>query len=197
MIFYQKYLKNSVFLALYITLLLFFTQFLQNSYAKENYQDYFYNNFTVEIRKNKSGFVKKFKDWSIYKIKKEDNLQFCYAISQPISLQGDVFKRAKAYFIVYDLPYDANEIMLVSGHQYRENADIELSFGDRKFYLFAHQAKGWAYSKNDDLDIIKEMQKYNEFYVTAFSNHQKTTKDRYSLIGFKQAYFKMTEVCKI
>jgi hypothetical protein len=53
----------------------------------------------------------------------------------------------------------------------------------------------WANDKNDDIDVIKEMQKVEEFVVSGVTREGKNSSDTYSLIGFPQAYAKMKEVC--
>ena len=73
--------------------------------------------------------------------------------------------------------------------------DIEVSFGSKKYYLFPYMSVSWANDKNDDIDIIKEMQRAEEFVVTGVTRDGKTSNDTYSLIGFPQAYVKMKETC--
>ena len=54
----------------------------------------------------------------------------------------------------------------------------------------------WANDKNDDIDIIKEMQKHEDMVVTGIARDGKIATDTYSLIGFGQAYAKMKQTCK-
>lgn len=194
MVFWQKFDK-ALFAAVFLTMSHSISLADDNQIKAKAKKSYFDEHFTVNIRRNNDGLEGNFKDWSIYKVEK-DGKKYCYALSLPIEENGRKFKRAEPYFVVSDLVDNADEITAVSGFYYKENSDIELSFGLKKFYLFTHHARGWTYSANDDLDIIKEMQRNAEFTVTAFSQHNKIVSDRYSLIGFKQAYFKLKEICR-
>lgn len=188
MIFYKILLKT----AKTACILGVFFNSISISNAKDKYLD---KNFTIVLRKNEANLIEQHKDWAIYKVVK-NNEKYCYALSRPISSESSLLKRAKPYFIVSDLINDADEIMAVSGFHFKENSDIEISFGARKYYLFAYQARGWAYSKNDDLDIIKSMQENAEFTISSYSKDNRITRDRYSLIGFKEAYFQLKKICK-
>ncbi len=188
MIFYPNILK-------FIKITLIWLIFLGFEHSFAAVDPYFRENFTVIMRENKDGLIERFQDWSIYKVKRFDKT-ICYMLSIPIEKKGDKFRRAESYFLVSDLINDANEIMVSSGFYYKKNSDIEISFGPKKFYLFSHESRGWAYDKNDDIDLIKEMQKNEEFVITSFSDAGKIAIDKYSLIGFRQAYFKLKEICK-
>lgn len=192
LIFYKIYSKT-LKIALKTTILSLILCFFQaNSYAKTTKLE---EKFNIEVRKNTNYLIAQYKDWSVHKTKL-NNKKICFALSRPIASAGNVIKNAKSYFVVTDLITDADEIMVSSGFHYKNNTDIEISFGKRKFYLFAHKTRGWAYSKNDDLDIIKQMQQNGEFIIKSFSKNNKISEDRYSLIGFKKAYFKLKEECK-
>ena len=185
------------FLAIIITISCI--SYSKYSFSKESSQEKGYKNKEIQLNyienKKDIGLIKKYKDWNIYKINKK-NYKTCYAISVPITTKGNKIKRAQPYFIVSDLINDADEIMVTSGFVYKENNDIEVSVGSKKFHLFGYKNLGWAYSKNDDIDLIKELQKNDEFLVTSSNKEGKINIDRYSLIGFKKAYFKLKETCK-
>ncbi len=188
MIFYKILLKTAKIACIFSI----FFNFIGISNAKDKYLD---RNFTIILRQNEHNLIAQHKDWAIYKVIK-DNKKYCYALSRPISSESSLLKRAKPYFIVNDLINDADEIMVVSGFHFKENSDIEISFGARKYYLFAYETRGFAYSKNDDLDIIKSMQENAEFTISAYSKDNRITRDYYSLIGFKEAYFQLKKICK-
>lgn len=192
MVFSLKNIRILIFSAILALFCAFFSRAEAKIKAKNHYLD---ENFTVNIRRDNDGLIEKFMDWSIYKVKR-DQRTYCYALSMPISSTGSKFRRGRSYFVVSDLIESSDEITLVSGFYYRQNSDVELSFGDKKFYLFAHKARAWAYQASDDLDIIKEMQQNAEFVISAFTDDGKFTEDKFSLIGFKQAYFKLKETCK-
>lgn len=185
MTIYHNFFKIAVFLALLST----------QTLAKNQKNSYLNKNFTVNIRKHQDHLVSKFQDWSFYKVPQK-NRTICYILSSPIEQNGNHFKRARSYFIVNNLINDADEITVISGYRFKENSDVEISFGHKKLYLFPFKSHAWAFDKNDDLNIIKEMQLNPEFSVTGFDKRGKITTDRYSLIGFRHAYFKMKKICK-
>jgi hypothetical protein len=98
--------------------------------------------------------------------------------------------------MVTNLVNDSDEISVSSGFIYKQTADVELSFGSKKFYLFPYESLAWANDNNDDIDIIKEMQRNEEVTITGTMRDNKTASDTYSLIGFAQAYAKLKEICK-
>ena len=83
-----------------------------------------------------------------------------------------------------------------SGFIFNKKSDVEVSFGSKKFYLFPYQTMAWANDKNDDIDIIKEMQKHEDMVVTGVALDGKIAVDVYSLIGFAESYQRLQEVCK-
>jgi len=97
---------------------------------------------------------------------------------------------------VTNIEDDADEISVSSGFFYGKKSDVEVSFLSKKFYLFPHKAMAWANDKNDDIDIIKEMQKNEDMVLTGVALDGKIATDTYSLIGFPESYKKLQEVCK-
>jgi hypothetical protein len=137
----------------------------------------------------------KFQDWNVFKIERGDKT-VCYLASTPIKRDGNYDKRGESFFLVTSIENDANEISTSAGFIYNKNSNVEVSFGSRKFYLFPYRAMAWANDKNDDIDIIKEMQKHDDMIVNAVAHDGKISSDTYSLIGFVQAYKKMRQVCE-
>jgi hypothetical protein len=137
----------------------------------------------------------KFQDWSVFKTNRGDK-NICYLASIPIKSGGNFYHRGEAFFIVTNIENDVDEISASSGFIYNQKSDVELSFGSKKFYLFPYKNLTWAQNKNDDIDIIKEMQKHEEITVTGIAANNKIAHDLYSLIGFNQAYEKMKQICK-
>lgn len=149
----------------------------------------------INYRANKDGFVENFKDWNLYKTR-VGGADVCYILSIPIENTESIIDRGEPYFVVTKIADDADEITASSGFMYRKNSDAEISFGSRKFYLFAYRAIAWAFNKNDDIEIIKEMQNSDDFIITSYNRSGKIIGDRYSLIGFNKAYIKLKEICK-
>ncbi len=136
----------------------------------------------------------KFQDWNVFKAERGDQV-ICYLASTPIKRDDNYDKRGEPYFLVTNIFNDADEVSTSSGYIYKKKSDIEVSFGSKKYYLFPYLSIAWANDKNDDIDIIKEMQRVEEFVVSGVTRDGKTSNDTYSLIGFREAYAKMKDSC--
>lgn len=141
----------------------------------------------------------RFHDWSLFKAKRGEKgkeKDVCYILSAPIERKGYEDRRGESFFMVTNVENDADEISVSSGFFYDNKSDVELSFYAKKFYLFPHKVIAWADDVNDDLEIIKQMQKEEGMDVSAVSLEGTSASDTYSLIGFTPAYRKMKQVCK-
>lgn len=137
---------------------------------------------------------KKFTDWNVFKTERGDKI-VCYAASTPIKRDGNYDKRGEPFFLVTNIENDADEVSTSSGFIYNKKSDVEVSFGSKKFYLFPYKTMAWANDKNDDIDVIKEMQKHEDMVVTGVARDGKIATDTYSLLGFAEAYEKMKQIC--
>ncbi|OFX12255.1 MAG: hypothetical protein A3G22_06905 [Alphaproteobacteria bacterium RIFCSPLOWO2_12_FULL_40_11] len=139
--------------------------------------------------------VEKFHDWNVFKSERGDRI-VCYTASTPTKREGNYDKRGEPFFLVTNIEDDADEISASSGFIYNQNSNVEVSFATKKFYLFPYKAMAWANDKNDDIDIIKEMQKSSDMIITGIARDGKIAVDTYSLIGFAASYRKLKEVCE-
>lgn len=137
----------------------------------------------------------KFLDWNVFKAER-GNKTVCYSASTPIKRSGNYDKRGEPFFLVTNIENDADEVSAASGFIFNKNSNVEISFGSKKFYLFPYKTMAWANDKNDDIDIIKEMQVHEEMVVTGVARDGKIASDTYSLIGFAQSYKKLKQVCE-
>lgn len=137
----------------------------------------------------------KFQDWRVFKTARGDQ-DVCYVASVPIRRDGNYDRRGEPFFLVTNIQNDADEISVASGFVYSDKSNIEVSFSSKKFYLFPYKAMAWANDKSDDINIIKELQKHDDFVVTGIAYDGKIATDIYSLVGFKLAYEKMKQICK-
>ncbi len=135
-----------------------------------------------------------FHDWLIFKTDRGDQ-EICYLLSIPISSQKTIHFRDNAYFIITHDAKQNNEISTSPGFYLKENSNTEISFGSQKFYLFSYKNLAWANNSNEDIDIIKAMKENDQMFITSISNNKELVIDRYSLIGFNQAYNKMRRIC--
>jgi hypothetical protein len=137
----------------------------------------------------------RFQDWSVFKTERGDRV-VCYIASTPIKSEGNFDKRGEPFFLVTNIENDADEISASSGFIYNKNSNVELTFGIKKYYLFPYKTVSWANDKNDDADIIKEMQNNAEMVVNGVARDGKIAVDTYSLIGFVNSYKKLKEICQ-
>ena len=137
----------------------------------------------------------RFQDWSVFKTERGDKV-VCYIASTPIKSEGNFDKRGEPFFLVTNIENDADEISASSGFIYNKNSNVELTFGIKKYYLFPYKTVSWANDKNDDADIIKEMQNNAEMIVNGVARDGKIAVDTYSLIGFVNSYKKLKEICQ-
>ena len=137
----------------------------------------------------------RFQDWSVFKTERGDKV-VCYIASTPIKSEGNFDKRGEPFFLVTNIENDPDEISTSSGFIYNKNSNVELSFGIKKYYLFPYKTVAWANDKNDDADIIKEMQNNAEIVVNGVARDGKIAVDTYSLIGFVNSYKKLKEICQ-
>lgn len=137
----------------------------------------------------------RFQDWSVFKTERGDKT-ICYVASTPIKSEGNFDKRGEPFFLVTNVENDSDEISTSSGFIYNKTSNVELNFGTKKYYLFPYKTVAWANDKNDDADIIKEMQNSAEMVVSGVARDGKIAIDTYSLIGFIQSYKKIKEACQ-
>lgn len=133
-------------------------------------------------------------DWYFFSSGEENN-KICYVVAMPIKRMSDVQVRGESYFIITKSKDNFAEVSLASGYMFKNNSDVELSFGLRKFNLISYKSQAWSYGIDDDFEIIKAMKNSDEFTVNSVSDNNQISQDVYSLIGFNKAYDQMLEKC--
>lgn len=151
--------------------------------------------FSLSLELSAQELQRKFQDWNVFKVQRGDQT-VCYTASIPIKSDGNYDKRGEPFFLVTNIENDADEISVSSGFIFNKKSDVEVSFGSKKFYLFPYRAMAWCNDKNDDIEVIKEMQKHEEMVIVGIARDGKIANDTYSLIGFAQAYQNMKEICR-
>ena len=131
----------------------------------------------------------------MFKSNRGDQL-VCYLAATPIKSDSSFSNRGEPFFLVTNIENDADEISTTSGFIFKDNTNVELSFGSKKFYLFPYKILAWADDKKSDIQIIKEMQKNADMVVTSIAKNGKMSVDTYSLIGFSQSYKKLKKICR-
>lgn len=120
----------------------------------------------------------------------------CYLAATPFKSGSNFHDRGEPFFLVTNIENDADEISVASGFVFKDNTNVELSFGSKKFYLFPYKILAWADNKKYDIEIIKELQKNADMVVTSVAKNGKMSIDTYSLIGFSQSYKRLKKICK-
>jgi hypothetical protein len=137
----------------------------------------------------------KFWDWTLFKSNRGDQV-ICYLAATPFKSSNSFQNRGEPFFLVTNIENDADEISVASGFIFKDNTNVELSFGSKKFYLFPYKILAWADDKKSDIEIIKELQKNADMVVTSVAKNGKMSIDTYSLIGFSQSYKRLKKICK-
>lgn len=153
-------------------------------------------NFTIINKVKAQELLARFHDWNLFKAK-YNSKELCYIASTPIKREGNYLKRGEPYFLITELKNDVDEVSLSAGFVFNQSSNVELSFGGKKFNLFPYKTVAWSQDKNDDIEIIKEMQKNADMIVTSIDNEGKIAIDSYSLIGFVESYKKLKQMCDI
>ena len=139
-------------------------------------------------------FHDRFLNWSVFSTQMAGK-EICYSISLPIKNEGNYNKRGQPYILITNIGGNIQEISVASGYNYKENSEVELSFGLKKFSIFTYKNLAWSNSKSDDIEILKAMRVYDDVIISATTKDNRYSKDTYSLLGFLKAYKKMLELC--
>lgn len=176
--------------------------FTGDASAKKNY-------YLKPAKSNDKAIHLRFTDWDFFKTsfvvntKTREAKEVCYLVSVPIANSDNrsadpksAYRKGVPYILITNSESSIDELSVSSGFIYTDNSDVELSFGQKKFYLFPYQEIAWSYDRVEDIEILKEMQIRAEMVVTAVDKNNQLFSDRYSLIGFAQAYRKMKNECR-
>ncbi|MCE3255163.1 MAG: uncharacterized protein K0R25_657 [Rickettsiaceae bacterium] len=140
-------------------------------------------------------FQGKFADWNVFAVD-FGSKKICYMMSLPVKKDGNYYRRGEPYFLIVNSNDNIDEITISSGYNYKNNSEVELSFGSKKFNALTYKTLSWANNKTDDIEIIKEMRRSLDVLVLGVNKNNQYSIDTYSLIGFNQAFGKMKEACR-
>jgi invasion protein IalB len=133
-------------------------------------------------------------DWALFS-NKQGPKNICYIVATTIKKSGKAQNRGEPYFIITKTAGKLPEVSVSSGYYYKEDSEIELSFGLKKFYMLTYESRAWTYSVDDDIEIIKAMKNSDSVIINATSNINISSQDTFSLIGFNKAYKALQEKC--
>ena len=138
-----------------------------------------------------------FGEWTVFRTV-QDNKTLCYIMNIPQSKQSDYERRGEPFFMVIkEAGAKSAEINTSVGFIISDYVgSIELDINNNRFPLLNAKDKAWAYNVNDDANIIKSLMKNALFTIYSVSENGRYAMDIYSLLGFKEAYEAMDNMCK-
>lgn len=172
---YNKFFKSQQNRILLIVTMICFAFLPQKSYA--------------------DSFLGQYLDWFLYTDDKIPS-ETCYMVATPLKKLGNVNGRGEPYFLITKSAENLPEVSVSSGYYYKNDTEVELSFGLKKFNMIAYKSKAWSYDVSSDIEIVKAMRTSDTVIVYGIASKDKYSSDTYSLIGFDDAYQRMLELCQ-
>lgn len=134
-------------------------------------------------------------NWRVLKVEGGGNLT-CYIASLPVDSSGSFKKRGEPYLLVTHKSPTVDEVSASAGYPFDEKKDVQLSFGQKNYKLFARGEVAWAYDETSDKAIVRDMMRGSKVVVHGKSWRGTDSRDTYSLSGFTAAHRKMKQLCK-
>jgi hypothetical protein len=116
-------------------------------------------------------------------------------VSIPVKKSKIYPKNTVAYFII-STNNNVDEISISCGHDFKKNYDLELFLGLKKFFLMTYKNLAWTKSNHTDINIIKEMLESEKITAYCISDKNRDVFHTYSLLGFRESYYKMRKDCE-
>lgn len=144
--------------------------------------------------------VEAFRDWSVFTA--DDNGPVCWIATEPKSSEarrgGSVVsvRRGDIYLMVAVRPRQGveSEVSFVAGYPIRPNSEPRVQIGSDRLEMFVEGEHAWP-RPEDDAEMIRAMRAGVTAVVTAVSARGTQTTDRFSLLGFTDAFDKARELC--
>jgi hypothetical protein len=140
---------------------------------------------------------KEFKAWTVYSTTLEDR-KLCYIFASPEKKTGNTTKRGAPYFIVTNISDTIDEVSNSAGYPYKAHSKVTVTFDNQKTYAMS-QIKGeiaWIQDEKIEREFVGVLKKQNWIDVKGISTKGTYSVDRYSLLGFSDAYGRMKSLCK-
>ena len=138
----------------------------------------------------------KFGMWYVFTIQQND-MQVCYAVSNPIGLEGNYREDRRPYIMVALFNGTIKqEVSIVSGYFYKANSVVSISIdGQQERFIAEDDAIAWPERLGNDKKIIAKMINGSKMLVFSEEYSGLYSVDTYSLNGFTKAYKKAQELC--
>jgi invasion protein IalB len=143
-------------------------------------------------------FVSTEGDWSVF-ADAEKGAGYCYIGSQPQKEEGDYTRRGDTFVVVSHLPArkQVNVVRIRAGYTYKDDSEVEVNIGGRKFKLFTDDGRAWARDAKTDHALVAAMRAGLEMVVKGISSRGTLTTDTYSLKGFTAAHNAINRACGV
>lgn len=123
----------------------------------------------------------------------------CYMYAEPRSMKGRYTKRGEVYAEILHAPAEGrrNEVLFVAGYTFKKNSTVKIDIDGRKFALFTDKGLAWTAGPDEDRALVRAMRNGRRMVVRGRSTRGTLTTDTYSLMGFTDAYRKVSRACNL
>lgn len=138
-----------------------------------------------------------FKKWRAMTATADGN-RTCYAMSQPVSKQGNVKDRGQTAAMVTHFPEIGalDQVSIVLGFAPQAKSPVIVKIGGFTFkFTELEDDRAWAKTHANDKALVQAMRKSNQMVVTATTDKGMQVQDTYDLAGFTKAYQTMSKAC--
>lgn len=140
-------------------------------------------------------FVASYGNWWVFNMI-QNNAKTCYIASAPIHKTGNYSKRGEPHLMITSRGPNADEVSAYVGYPLKLNVEAKIEIDDKPFKLFTEDERIWAYSEQQDRNLVNLLKKGDRALVRGISQRNSFSIDTYSLKGFSMAYNKMKAVCR-
>lgn len=138
-----------------------------------------------------------YRDWEAFVDEDSRGTKMCYAISTPKETLPKGANRGEIFVMVTHIPglRIKDQTSTKVGYPFRGNSEATAIIGGQTFTMFTENQEAWMYTERDDTAAVGAMKRGNSMTVRGTSARGTKTSDRYSLLGFTDAYNAMTSAC--
>lgn len=138
-----------------------------------------------------------FRDWDAFTLTTDDSQKICYVVSLPKDTSPKGVNRGQTYITVTHSPARKafDEVNVIAGYPYRSNSEVTFNIDGSAKKLFTEGDAAWAYDASSDKAVVQAMKAGVNLTVTGVSSRGTTTVDKYSLLGFSDAYAAASKAC--
>ena len=128
---------------------------------------------------------------------RDDSGVVCYIASKPTKSEGNYTQRGDIFALVSHRPglKRNGEVSFVAGYAFKEESEVVIQIGSKKFTLFTRGSTAWATSSDDDKALIAAMKASGTMLVRGVSSRGTETTDTFSLFGFTAALKAADQAC--